>query len=98
MRFTSFIVAGALALVASAQTTSDSTASSTATSTASTVVSVDPAQSSEAACLKACKAGDVDCQSKCIAVSHIVYTLYPLKKRASRAGKGGARGTICEAS
>lgn len=68
MRFTSFIVAGTLALVASAQTT-DSTATSTVASTASTTVSLTAAQSSEAACLQACKAGDVDCQAKCISVS-----------------------------
>lgn len=61
MRFTSIIVAGALALFASAQ---DTTSSSTATA-----ATTDAAQASSIACLNACKDGDVACESKCIAVS-----------------------------
>ncbi|KAJ6446046.1 cell division control protein 54 [Purpureocillium lavendulum] len=56
MRFTSVIFAGALALVASAQ------------SDATPTRSLSPAEASAAACLKACKPGDVNCQSHCITV------------------------------
>ncbi|KAF6805517.1 hypothetical protein CSOJ01_09449 [Colletotrichum sojae] len=60
MRFTSIIVAGVLAVAASAQ------------SSATPTVSIDTAQSSAAAaitkCLEACPASDVTCQSKCISV------------------------------
>ncbi|ROW11021.1 hypothetical protein VMCG_01210 [Cytospora schulzeri] len=65
MRFTSFLVAGAFALLANAQTSAP--ASSSVSSVAS-VTTTDAAQSSEAACLKACDVGDVNCQAKCIAV------------------------------
>ncbi|KAK7744970.1 hypothetical protein SLS53_003203 [Cytospora paraplurivora] len=65
MRFTHFLVAGALAVLASAQSTD--VASSTATSVASATTS-DAAVSSEVACLNACGTGDVNCQAKCIAV------------------------------
>ncbi|KAM0260368.1 hypothetical protein ACHAQJ_002769 [Trichoderma viride] len=34
----------------------------------SSTVAADPAQASQAACLKACKAGDVNCQAHCIGV------------------------------
>lgn len=63
MRFTSIIVAGALAMVASAQ---DTTGTSSVAATAATT---DAAQASSLACLDACADGDVACQSKCIAVS-----------------------------
>lgn len=66
MRFATFFVAGALAVFASAQTDD---ATTTATTTASVVASLTPAQSSAAACLNACDAGDVNCTAKCIAVS-----------------------------
>ncbi|UNI14843.1 hypothetical protein JDV02_001432 [Purpureocillium takamizusanense] len=61
MRFATVILSGALALVASAQ--SDTTATA-----ATPTQSISPAQSSAAACLAACKPGDVDCQSHCITV------------------------------
>jgi hypothetical protein len=64
MRFTTLLYAGVVA-VASAQ-------SSAATTTPSATNSATGAQSSQQIaitnCLNACKAGDVDCQSKCIAV------------------------------
>lgn len=63
MRFTSIIVAGALAMFASAQ---DTTGTSSVAPTAATT---DAAQASTIACLDACKDGDVACESKCIAVS-----------------------------
>jgi len=53
MRFTSVFVAGAFAVMASAQ---------------SATVSVSPAQQSQLDCLDACDAGDVKCQSYCITV------------------------------
>lgn len=53
MRFTSVFVAGAFAVMASAQ---------------STTASVSPAQQSQLDCLEACDAGDVKCQSYCITV------------------------------
>ncbi|KAI8719093.1 hypothetical protein NCS52_00689700 [Fusarium sp. LHS14.1] len=53
MRFTSVFVAGAFAVMASAQ---------------SATVSVSPAQQSQLDCLEACDAGDVKCQSYCITV------------------------------
>ncbi|KAG6362020.1 hypothetical protein INS49_010249 [Diaporthe citri] len=62
MRFTSIIVAGALAMFASAQ---DTTGTSSVAPTAATT---DAAQASTIACLDACKDGDVACESKCIAV------------------------------
>lgn len=66
MRFATFIVVGACALFANAQSTDSATST---TATAASTVSLTPAQSSAAACLNACDAGDVDCQAKCIAVS-----------------------------
>ncbi|KAK2002268.1 hypothetical protein LX36DRAFT_652484 [Colletotrichum falcatum] len=57
MRFTSIIVAGTLAILASAQST---------TSTAASAASSE--QAAIANCLKACPATDVGCQSKCISV------------------------------
>jgi len=62
MRFTSIIVTGALAILASAQSTTLATTTSTATSAASSE------QAAIANCLKACPATDVGCQSKCISV------------------------------
>ncbi|KAL1872108.1 hypothetical protein Daus18300_004477 [Diaporthe australafricana] len=62
MRFTSIIVAGAVAVFASAQ---DTTGTSSA---AATAASTDAAQASSLACLDACDAGDVTCQAKCISV------------------------------
>lgn len=63
MRVTSILFAGVFALVASAQTTVNSTPT------------MDPATAAQASnqaeslrCIEACKAGDVDCTSKCIAV------------------------------
>lgn len=63
MRFTSIIVAGALAMFASAQ---DTTGTTSATATAATT---DAAQASTIACLDACEDGDVTCEARCIAVS-----------------------------
>lgn len=68
MRFATFIVAGALAVFANAQSSDSATA--TAATSASAVVSLTPAQSSAAACLNACDPGDVNCTAKCIAVSN----------------------------
>lgn len=62
MRFTSMIVAGAFAVLAAAQS------ADTTTAAPPTSVALTPVQSSQAACLKACKDGDVDCQSHCITV------------------------------
>ncbi|KAK2050160.1 hypothetical protein LZ31DRAFT_537636 [Colletotrichum somersetense] len=62
MRFTSIIVTGALAILASAQSTTLATSTSTAASAASSE------QAAIANCLKACPATDVGCQSKCISV------------------------------
>ncbi|KAK2065904.1 hypothetical protein LY76DRAFT_136713 [Colletotrichum caudatum] len=62
MRFTSIIVTGALAILASAQSTTLATSTSTAASAASSE------QAAIANCLKACSATDVGCQSKCISV------------------------------
>ncbi|KAF7558325.1 hypothetical protein G7046_g5829 [Stylonectria norvegica] len=53
MRFSTIFVSGALAVLASA---------------ASTTVGLTPAQSSAAACIDKCDVGDVDCQSHCVAV------------------------------
>ncbi|OBR15552.1 hypothetical protein CH63R_00732 [Colletotrichum higginsianum IMI 349063] len=58
MRFTSVIVTGALAILASAQATSTSTAVSAASSEQAVITE----------CLKGCPATDVNCQSKCISV------------------------------
>ena len=63
MRFTSIIVAGAVAVFASAQ---DTTGTSSVAPTAATT---DAAQASTIACLDACEDGDVTCEAKCIAVS-----------------------------
>lgn len=71
MRFTTLFSAGLLA-VASAQSTSTSSLAPATTATPTTINTVAAAQSSQQAainaCLKACKAGDVACQSKCIEV------------------------------
>lgn len=80
MRFTSTIVAGAFAVLASAQ----STASATTTATATTTYSMTSAQASMQACLDACDAGDVDCESKCIAVSCLVANPAFTMDRANR--------------
>ncbi|KAK3328978.1 hypothetical protein B0H66DRAFT_9588 [Apodospora peruviana] len=66
MRFTSIIVTGALALVASAQSTTTTT--NPPTTTDSATAAANSAQAAILACLDACKPGDVDCTSKCIAV------------------------------
>ncbi|KAK1986399.1 hypothetical protein LZ30DRAFT_778319 [Colletotrichum cereale] len=62
MRFTSIIVSGALAILASAQSSTLATSTSTAVSAASSE------QAAIASCLKSCPATDVGCQSKCISV------------------------------
>jgi len=54
MRFATFVAPGLFAALAVAAQTS--------------TVSIDPAQASQAACLKKCDAGDVDCQAHCISV------------------------------
>ncbi|PNY20668.1 Uncharacterized protein TCAP_07360 [Tolypocladium capitatum] len=59
MRFAAFIVSGALALVAAQDTLSTA---------AAPTVSLTPAQAAQAACLKACKSGDVNCQARCVGV------------------------------
>ena len=59
MRFSALIVSGAFAMAAA-----QSTLSTAATATAS----LTPAQESQAACLKTCKTGDVNCQAHCIGV------------------------------
>ncbi|KAK3394312.1 hypothetical protein B0H63DRAFT_444480 [Podospora didyma] len=64
MRFTSVILAGVFAAVASAI---DQTAASTSAAPAPTV-SQDPQQAAITRCLSACNPGDVNCTSKCIAV------------------------------
>ncbi|GKT42106.1 uncharacterized protein ColSpa_02287 [Colletotrichum spaethianum] len=62
MRFTSIIVTGALAILASAQSSTLATSTSTAVSAASSE------QAAIAKCLEGCPATDVGCQSKCISV------------------------------
>ncbi|KAG8169818.1 hypothetical protein KVR01_000563 [Diaporthe batatas] len=64
MRFTSIIVAGALAMFACAQ---DTTGTTSSTATAATT---DAAQASTLACLDACDAGDVNCRAVCLGVPH----------------------------
>lgn len=54
MRFTTALLAGALAAIASAQSGS---------------ATLNPVQASQAACLDDCEDGDVKCQSYCITVS-----------------------------
>lgn len=71
MRFTSFLVAGVLALTASAQSVTESattTDASGSTTTTSSVVATDSAQAAALECLNKCEAGDVDCQAHCITV------------------------------
>lgn len=67
MRFSTVLV-GAFAALASAQSTT--AAPSTTAPATPTSVSLDPAQSSAAACLNACKVEDVDCKAKCVPVPH----------------------------
>ncbi|WYZ34732.1 hypothetical protein EsH8_I_001008 [Colletotrichum jinshuiense] len=62
MRFTSIIVTGVLAVLATAQSSTLATSTSTAVSAASS------AQAAIAKCLEGCPASDVTCQSKCINV------------------------------
>ncbi|KAF9879915.1 hypothetical protein CkaCkLH20_02726 [Colletotrichum karsti] len=62
MRFTSIIMAGVLAVAASAQS------SGAATTTVSSSVPENSAQAAITKCLAACPATDVNCQSKCISV------------------------------
>ncbi|KAF3012371.1 hypothetical protein E8E14_007681 [Neopestalotiopsis sp. 37M] len=71
MRFTSFLVAGVLALTASAQSateTATTTVATDASSTTSSIVATDSAQAAALECLNKCEAGDVDCQAHCITV------------------------------
>ncbi|KAH6610478.1 hypothetical protein Trco_000498 [Trichoderma cornu-damae] len=60
MRF-SFVLSGLFAALAAAQ-------GSTTSAAPPSSVSLDPAQQSQYACIKACKEGDVNCQAHCIAV------------------------------
>lgn len=77
MRFATFLV-GAFAIVVSAQSTTTET-------TGATSASLTPAQSSQAACLEACAAGDVDCQARCIAVSTLpVKPSFPQRTQGRR--------------
>lgn len=62
MRFTSFIVAGAFAVAARAQTT---TAPEPEETSGSPTVSLDPVQSSIIACLDSCDPDDVGCLARC---------------------------------
>jgi len=71
MRFTTYLVSGLFAVMASAQTTdsSASTTSQTDTTTApATTVSQDPAQASQSACFAACGPTDVNCRAACAGV------------------------------
>ncbi|KAK7952463.1 uncharacterized protein PG986_008191 [Apiospora aurea] len=71
MQLNSLLFAGMLALTASAADSSSKDVKetkSTPTAPTTTVAALTPEQSAITACLDACKAGDVDCQSKCIAV------------------------------
>ena len=61
MRF-SIVLSGLFAALAAAQS------SSSAAQAPSSTVSLDPAQASQVACIKACAKGDVNCQAHCIAV------------------------------
>lgn len=62
MRFT-FVLSGLFAVLAAAESSGSATVAAPASS-----VSLDPAQQSQYACIKACAAGDVNCQAHCIAV------------------------------
>lgn len=64
MRFTTIVLSGAFAAIAVAQ-------SSAGSSNPSPVASLTPAQSSTAACLEECEAGDVDCQADCVHVPSV---------------------------
>lgn len=86
MRFTSIIVAGAVAMFASAQ---DTTSTSSVAATAATT---DAAQASTIACLDACKDGDVTCEAKCIAVS--VYRLEDLGIARVSVASGAREGNL----
>lgn len=66
MRF-SVVLSGFFAVLAAAE--------GTATSKAPTAVGLTPAQQSEQACMKACAAGDVDCQAHCVAVCCTLFAL-----------------------
>ncbi|PTB67259.1 hypothetical protein BBK36DRAFT_168501 [Trichoderma citrinoviride] len=61
MRF-SIVLSGLFAALAAAQS------SSSAAQAPSSTVSLDPAQASQVACIKACAKGDVNCQAHCIEV------------------------------
>ncbi|KAK5663253.1 hypothetical protein OQA88_3680 [Cercophora sp. LCS_1] len=63
MRFTTIVSASLLAISASAQSSA-----AAATTTAAAAAPQNSQQAAIVACLEACKEGDVDCQSKCIAV------------------------------
>lgn len=64
MRLAAILFAGAFALLAHAETTTSVTPTTTDPATAAQ----NSAQASMLACINACKAGDVSCTSKCIAV------------------------------
>ncbi|KAK3906810.1 hypothetical protein C8A05DRAFT_29357 [Staphylotrichum tortipilum] len=66
MRFTSILATAGFALLASAAGTATTVAPATSVDAASAAAS--SAQASILACLNACKAGEVGCTSKCIAV------------------------------
>ncbi|KAK8140445.1 hypothetical protein PG984_000511 [Apiospora sp. TS-2023a] len=71
MQLNTLLFAGMLALTANAADSSSSNDVKETKSVAAaptTTVGLTPEQSAITACLDACKAGDVDCQSKCIAV------------------------------
>jgi cobalamin biosynthesis Mg chelatase CobN len=67
MRFTSIVLTGAFALLASAQSTTSATSAASTTIDAAQA-SASAAQAEILKCLDACKPGDVSCTSKCIAV------------------------------
>lgn len=69
MRFTTFLVSGALAAVAVAQSGTSSAAPSATTSASAPESPADK-------CLKACAAGDVNCKAHCITVSRLFNRLF----------------------
>ncbi|KAK8042030.1 hypothetical protein PG993_006553 [Apiospora rasikravindrae] len=71
MQLNTLLFAGMLTLTTNAAESSSQAVKETKSTPAApttTVASLTPEQSAITACLDACKAGDVDCQSKCIAV------------------------------
>ncbi|KAK6865639.1 hypothetical protein PG995_002167 [Apiospora arundinis] len=68
MQFNFLLLTSVLALTANAADSKESKSTTIAAAATTTSAGLTPEQSAITACLDACKAGDVDCQAKCIAV------------------------------